>query len=97
MTMPEPESLSDTHPGALEVLVALQRGMSPPQKLALVFELSDMLLQLSAQGVRQLYPQAGEREVFLRVASRHLDRETMIRAYGWDPASHDAAEHQERP
>jgi hypothetical protein len=28
---------------------------------------------------------AGEREVFLRVAARRLDRETMIKAYGWDP------------
>jgi hypothetical protein len=35
-----------------------------------------------------MYPQASEREVFLRVAARRLDRDSMIRAYGWDPALH---------
>jgi hypothetical protein len=32
-----------------------------------------------------MHPQAPDREVFLRVASRHLPRELMIRAYAWDP------------
>jgi hypothetical protein len=35
-----------------------------------------------------MYPRAGEREVFLRVAARRLDRETMLRVYGWDPDLH---------
>jgi hypothetical protein len=35
-----------------------------------------------------MYPDAGEREVFLRVAARRLDRETMIKVYGWDPKLH---------
>jgi hypothetical protein len=33
-------------------------------------------------------PDAGDREVFLRVAARRLDRETMIQVYGWDPDLH---------
>jgi hypothetical protein len=32
-----------------------------------------------------VHPQASDREVFLRVAARHLPRELMIRAYSWDP------------
>lgn len=94
--MPTPEFFSDTDPKALAILIELQRRMTLAQKAALVFELSDMLLELSAQGVRQQYPEAEERELFLRMASRHLDRETMIRAYGWDPDDHDAAGHQGR-
>ena len=40
---------------------------------------------MAEAGVRKMHPQAPDREVFLRVASRHLPRELMIRAYGWDP------------
>ena len=47
-----------------------------------------MLWNLSEAGVRRTYPQADHREVFLRTAARRLDRETMIRVYGWDPLTH---------
>lgn len=79
---------TDTDPQALEVFLALQRRMPAGQKVALVLELSEMLLQLAEQRERELHPEASDREVFLRMASRHLDRDTMIRAYGWDPAEH---------
>jgi hypothetical protein len=46
---------------------------------------SAMLMALAEENVRKLYPAASEREIFLRSAARRLDRETMIRAYGWDP------------
>jgi len=32
-----------------------------------------------------MHPEASDREVFLRVAARHLPRDLMIRAYKWDP------------
>ena len=80
---------SDTDPRALEVFLSLQRQMPAGKKVAAVFEISAMLLRLSEAGVRQLYPEADPREVFLRMAARRLDRETMIRAYGWDPELHD--------
>ena len=35
-----------------------------------------------------MYPHADEREVFLRVAARRLDRQAMIDVYGWDPDQH---------
>lgn len=63
--------------------------MPVARKVAAVFESSALLLRLAEAGVRQLYPEAEEREVFLRMAARRLDRETMIRAYGWDPQLHD--------
>jgi predicted RNA-binding Zn ribbon-like protein len=61
--------------------------MSPAQKIAAVFQMSEMLLRLSQANVRRLHPTLDDREVFLRTAARHLDRETMIRAYGWAPES----------
>jgi hypothetical protein len=76
---------ADTDPRALEVMYDLQRKMPPEEKIAWVFQLSAMALSLAEAGVRAMYPQAGEDEVVARLAARHLDRELVIRAYGWYP------------
>lgn len=39
-------------------------------------------------GIRRAHPDADDREVFLRRAARSLDRETMVKVYGWDPDAH---------
>lgn len=77
--------LNDTDPKAAEVLLALHRRMSASDKVQAVFELTDMAFRLSEAGVRQLYPAASDREVFLRAAARRLGAETVARVYGWDP------------
>jgi len=78
----------DTDPRALELFLDLQRKMPLEQKLRNTFGLIKLLRNVAEADVRRTYPQAGEREVFLRTASRSLDRETMIRVYGWDPHAH---------
>ena len=83
--MPVSTRWSDTHPAAMEVFLKLQRQRSPGQKLADAFELIELVMQLSAAGVRRRHPEAGEREVFLRTASLRLSRDLMMRAYGWHP------------
>ena len=83
--MLHPPDYTDTDPRAMEVWLDLQRQKTPGEKLALVFEASQLVLQMYEMGVRRLYPAADDREVLLRVAARHLPRETVIRAYGWDP------------
>jgi hypothetical protein len=77
---------ADTDPKALEVFIDLQRKMSPAQKVAGVFQMNEMLWRTTEAHERQSHPEASDREIFLRVASHRLDRETMIRVYGWDPA-----------
>jgi len=77
----------DTDPQALEIL-QLHRRMAPSQRVARVFELTAFQESLQRASVRRMHPQANEREVFLRVAARRLDRETMIRVYGWYPDLH---------
>jgi hypothetical protein len=47
--------------------------------------MSDAIRRLAEDGVRGLYSRADEREVFLRTAARFLDRETMLKVYGWAP------------
>ena len=78
----------DTDPKALAVFIELHRKMTPAERVARVFEMAAFQEGLQRSSVRSMYPQAGEREVFLRVAARRLDRETMIRVYGWDPDLH---------
>jgi len=75
----------DTDPKALEVFLSLQRQMTGPEKIAAVFQMNEMLWNLAESGVRQQYPEACDREVFLRTAARFHDRESMKRVYGWDP------------
>ena len=78
----------DTDPEALEIFLQLHRRMTPSQRVARVFELTAFQESLQRASVRKMYPHAGEREVFLRVAARRLDRDTMIQVYGWDPDLH---------
>ncbi len=78
----------DTSPEALNVFHGIQRRRTGEQKLADAFDLSEGLLEMSKQGVRMRYPDAPEREVFLRAVATRLPRELMIRAYGWDPLAH---------
>jgi len=58
----------DTDPKALEVFLALQHKMTGPEKIAAVFQMNEMLWELAESSVRQQYPQARDREVFLRMA-----------------------------
>lgn len=83
--MTHPEEFSDTDPRAMEVWLDLLRQKAPGERLAATLGLADFALKMAAAGVRGSYPHASDREVFLRVAARHLPRELMIQAYGWDP------------
>jgi hypothetical protein len=86
--MPEFEWFRDTDPRALKVFLELLLKMPVPEKLRNTFDMMRLLRNVSAAGVRKMYPDADEREVFLRTAARCLDRETMIRVYDWDPQAH---------
>ena len=82
------EWFEDTDPEALEVFIQLHRQMTPGQRVARVFELCALQESLQRSSAKSMYPNADERQSFLRVAARRLDRETMIAAYGWDPELH---------
>ncbi len=75
----------DTSPDARRFMVEAYRCMTPTEKLRRVFDLYEFAMGLARADVRSRYPEADEREVRLRVASRHLDPDLMSRAFGWDP------------
>jgi hypothetical protein len=85
--MPQSDWYSDTDPRALEVFLECQRRMSASEKVQAIFDLTRMVFDAAVAEVHRQHPGMDERTAFLRVAARHLDRETMMRVYGWDPGS----------
>ncbi len=80
--------LDDTHPDIQRMLLDGYRRMSPAEKLRRVAELNETVLELAAARVKEERPGIDERELRLRVASLWLSRDSMIRAFGWDPELH---------
>jgi hypothetical protein len=76
---------SDTPPGVERMMLDAWRRATPDQKLARMFGMGNMINELARAETRRRYPAATPREIDLRLASRTLDRETMIKAFGWDP------------
>lgn len=60
------------------------------RKLELWAELCASARALTEVGIRDRFPNADEEEIRLRLFATWLDRETMIKAYGWDPVEHAA-------
>lgn len=61
--------------------IELWRRMTPAEKLGLVSSASRSAHAMAAAGVRQRYPQATEREVFLRLAVLRLGHELAREAF----------------
>lgn len=80
-----PTRSSDTDAAAEELQFEIWGRMSAQEKVVLTFQLCEFARQLALQGLRERHPQASERELVLRLAAQNLDRETMIRAFGFDP------------
>jgi hypothetical protein len=74
----------DTDPAVQAMLIAGYRAMSPAQKLERVRSLTQTVQEIALADIRRRHPEANEREQMLRLASRWLDRELMVRAFGWD-------------
>lgn len=77
--------MSDTHPDALRVWLKIQSQIPPEQKLQMISEMYDAIIELQMNEVRRLYPDADDREVFLRVTARRLGPDLMKKVYGWQP------------
>ena len=88
--MPQSDWYSDTDPRALEVFLECQRRLTASEKVQGMLSLTRMVFETALVEMRRRYPGIGEREAFLRTAALHLDRETMLQVYGWDPESADA-------
>ncbi|HEX5735952.1 MAG TPA: hypothetical protein VF131_24205 [Blastocatellia bacterium] len=76
---------SDTDTEAERLLIELARATPVWKKFQQVANATEACLAFARAGIRSRYPEASKEEVKLRLAALMLDRETMIRVYGWDP------------
>lgn len=74
----------DTPPHIEEILIEGLRRMSAGEKLQRVFELNALLETLAMSDVRKRHPEADEYECRLRVASRRIPADLMLKAFGWN-------------
>lgn len=72
----------DTSPEAWKIYLDLQRRLTPSERMQQVFEWSDAMRELGMAGLRQQYPQADEREIFLRAVRNNLGAELFRKVYG---------------
>jgi hypothetical protein len=75
---------NDTDPRVEALLIEGYRGMAPSQKLERVRALTRAVQELALMDIRRRHPDADEREQALRLASRWIGPELMVRAFGWD-------------
>ena len=67
----------------------MMRRLSPSQRLALAFELTDAARNLILADLRHRFPNASKEEIRRRFIARTLPRKDVIRAYGFDPRSEE--------
>jgi hypothetical protein len=72
----------DTSPEAWRILLDIYRQMTLEEKLQRTFEMSTFLRSVVEAGIRADYPQASEREIFLRLAQRTLGNDLFEKVYG---------------
>lgn len=84
-----PTEAEDTPPEVRAMMIEGYRRMSPTEKLQRVLDLNRAAESFARARIRRQYgPGLSERQENLRLASLTLDRETMIRAFDWDPEEH---------
>lgn len=74
----------DTRPEVEKILIEGVRRMTPAEKFRRMEGLNQFLAQMARAAVKRRYPDADEREIRLRVASRRTPPELMRKAFGWD-------------
>ena len=79
---------SDTDAAAEELQLRLWHEKSFAERFRLLGELCESTRYLARVGLRKRYPEADEHGIRMRLAAMSLDRETMLRCYGWDPLEH---------
>jgi hypothetical protein len=86
---------SDTTPDAQRKHYELMGRLSPEQKLSMAFALTNTMRQLVLADLRHRFTEANDEEIRRRFIARVLPRETVIRAYGFDPKEEGFQFHEE--
>ncbi|MGH9832075.1 MAG: hypothetical protein ACREBD_00885 [Blastocatellia bacterium] len=74
----------DTPPEIEEIMIEGYRKMSAAKKLQIMQDLIRAAYWLALGDIRRKHPNAGTRELMLRLASRRIEPELLRNAFGWD-------------
>ena len=77
--------LTDTDPVQQAKFDAKIRAMTPEQKLETIRRLNLLVVGMANLRMDRDYPNDTARERKLRLGALWIDKETMIRIWGWDP------------
>lgn len=67
------------------MMINAYRAMTPQEKWAQVAAMTRTVLQLAEARIRKQHEGISDRELLLRMGSLWIDRDTMVKAFGWDP------------
>jgi hypothetical protein len=73
---------ADTTPEAWLVFLDSVRRMSPAERIRRAFELSELVQSAAESGLRRAFPEADDREIFLRAAQQRLGPGLFRKVYG---------------
>jgi hypothetical protein len=76
----------DTPPEVEELVVQQLRALGLAGRVEAFLDLQRGVEQLALSGIRARHGESSPEEEAHRLAALRLDRATMIRVYGWDPA-----------
>jgi hypothetical protein len=75
----------DTHPEIERMQIEAYRRMTPAERFRKIEGLNLSAQAMSLGDIRRRHPDASEREMQLRLASRSIPANLMRKAFGWDP------------
>jgi hypothetical protein len=78
---------SDTSKESEQAYLRLLREAPLWRKAAMMNSLTTACQELAVAGIRLRHPNASEMGIRMRLAALWIDRELMIRVFGWDPQS----------
>ncbi len=76
---------NDTSDQVLRVMIDGYRRMKPADKMRQVDALTGTVQKMALARIKNRYGDIPEKEQKLRLASLWLDREVMVKVFGWDP------------
>lgn len=82
-----PTFASDMSPEITQRLVERWRAMTPAEKSRIAGDLARMADEVALAGLRRRFPEADERELWLRLVTMKSGPDLVREVYGWEPPS----------
>jgi len=75
---------SDTHPKIERIMIELIRTLTPAQKIAKISDMGRFMKSAAFAETKRRHPNDSDHDNMMRVVSRSIGPELMLKAFGWD-------------